>query len=88
MTPTDLHAGRALDIEVAKRVFGRKVCTSYTFNDTYLLVKGDPCTLQTIPCYSSNLQDAWKVVEKMRQDGQHGCACEFETVGVVLISGC
>lgn len=66
-------AGRELDTEVARVVFGYKVIWS---RDVWGVV--EPCIPGTsalsdrkISCYSANMSDAWLVVERMRELGYH-----------------
>lgn len=78
MTPTDLPAGRELDAVIAQTLFGYKrpgpespvgwLCKTnmgpFADCDCESHLESEKC-----PDYSTNMEDAWQVVEKLRRDG-------------------
>ncbi len=72
---TDMKAGRELDALVAEKVFGINVVKSEHKNGYAYYTDGEPdwdwirfegSSLQNaIPMYSTDISDAWKVIEKL-----------------------
>jgi hypothetical protein len=66
-----MKAGRELDALVAEKVMGYKIgwFTDYGFKKEFerkvIALKGD--RYDNIPRYSTNISDAWQVVEKMKE---------------------
>ena len=62
-----LQAGRKLDALVAEKVFG------YTVEEhgTLYVRRGKERGLRDLPDYSTDIGDAWLIVEKMRTEGCH-----------------
>jgi hypothetical protein len=63
---TTLEAGRELDALVAEKVMGETVATFITDGEAHPLLW---CDGSDLPNYSTDIRDAWQVVERMRSHG-------------------
>jgi Phage ABA sandwich domain len=76
---SELKAGRELDALVAEKVMGWTQVRNSKPEGFSSLWRGRPpgnlATLRTIPDYSTDISDAWKVVEKV--DNRNGVAREM-----------
>jgi len=65
----ELEAGRALDIEVGKALgFGVATATFPRVWDYEIAVDGED-EARLLPHYSTRIEDAWQVIEKLREQG-------------------
>jgi hypothetical protein len=60
-----MKPGRKLDALVSKKIFGEKFPFNRQFKDYYRPWAEDPIAFESCPPYSSDIGEAWKVVEKL-----------------------
>jgi hypothetical protein len=67
-----LPPGRKLDARVAESLMGWSSCEPF-LNGIPGNMEGWPPSgpMMQVPCYSTSMEDAWTVVEKLRKDGIH-----------------
>ena len=63
---------RELDREVAEKVMGWRIPETWLYSE----MGHDGEVLREVPLYSSSIEAAWLVMEKMREKGwSFGCSC-------------
>jgi len=60
-----MEAGRKLDAQISKKVFGETFPYNKMFKDYYRSWAEDPIAYEPCPYYSTDIKAAWKVVEKL-----------------------